>query len=326
MLDINKYISFSDEFNINFKNCLIGYLKEYNKILNESKLNNLINFINNGIIELSCDGEFIKFDGNTDEYYYISDILICQKGKNDPLLKFLTGKLRSVSYEIKYLEGIKKYILNFNKMFKYITKNTLSYRVGKIINMNITDLSEIASESNYAYLDNIYEIINGKEVRKILLADDGVQIYKLDFGQYGIYIGQSKNIKERMRGHKNQAKLGNHCYILNELYKSDYEYFCECINNYQILEKPKIVDYVIGGYSSTSFEYDSQIKALRNGEKLLGRQCWDKDFKQYLAERVTPQEYQELLKKSFEINNNPNIEGSYSTYNPCYKGKMNKYY
>ena len=56
MLDINKYISFSDEFNINFKNCLIDYLKEYNKILNESKLNNLINFINNGIIELSCDG------------------------------------------------------------------------------------------------------------------------------------------------------------------------------------------------------------------------------------------------------------------------------
>ena len=65
----------------------------------------------------------------------------------------------------------------------------------------------------------------------------------------------------------------------------------------------------------TNAEYDEQINALRNGKKLLGKQCWDDDFRKYLAFNVDEYEYQELLAKSYVINNDPNKSSGYSTYN-----------
>lgn len=323
MNSINNLIEFSPESIKKLKIEFKKILNERNVVFNNSQINELYSFIDNGIIEVSDDGEFTSNDELI--YIYTSDVIIYQDGKKDPLSNATKNKIKKIpnAYNIKYLNGFKRYILNFNKLFLISTKNQYIY-CRSLFSLELDDLIEIASHSFSHYLNNIYLLQDGKRIRKIVIGDDGTQIYKIDFGEYGVYIGQSKNVKKRMNGHKSQARSRNHCYVLNKLYETNPDYFCQCLLNYKILEKPKIVDYAKNGYTSTSFEYDCQIKSLKNGEKLLGKQCWDIDFRKYLANHVDEYEYQELLLKSFEINNNPKIHNGYSTYNPCSKTFHNK--
>ena len=137
-------------------------------------------------------------------------------------------------------------------------------------------------------------------------------IYKIDFGDYGVYIGQTQNIKNRMNTHKNTAKNFEHCYVLNMLYKTNKDLFLKALDNVEIIRTFDTYEYFS---EVTNAEYDEQINALRNGEKLLGKQCWDDDFRKYLAFNVDEYEYHELLAKSYLINNDPNKNSGYSTYN-----------
>ena len=323
MTDINQLIEFSTDSITKLKNGLKETLNKYNEVFTESQLSEVYSFIDNGNIEIVNNGYFnMKNDNNFD---YISDILICQKAKKEILSNNIKSKLRKVTntYNIQYLNGFKKYILNYNCLFHCATKCKYNF-IKKIFTLNFDEIIDIASSTQKHYLDNIYVTDDNNKKRKIIVGDDGVQIYKIDFGKYGVYIGQSVNLKKRMNGHKNQARTNDHCYVLNQLYKTDYEYFCECLSNYKVLEKPKIIDYVQGGYTSTCFEYDCQIEALLNGERLLGKQCWDIDFRKYLATHVSEYEYQKLLKRSFEINRDPDMDSGYSTYNPCSKKFQNQ--
>ena len=165
---------------------------------------------------------------------------------------------------------------------------------------------------------------DGKYEQKCLCVNNEISVYRIDFGEYGVYIGQSKDVKKRMNGHKNQAKKGNHCYVLNELFKKDEDFFMNALKNVQIVEMPMYTDYKGSRYTVTDFEYENQVEALKNGEKLLGKQCWDTDFRDYLAHHVDEYEYQELLEKSYQINKDPNNPNGYSTYNPCAKRLYNK--
>ena len=115
-----------------------------------------------------------------------------------------------------------------------------------------------------------------------------------------------------MNTHKNTAKNFEHCYVLNMLYKTNKDLFLKALDNVEIIRTFDTYEYFS---EVTNAEYDEQINALRNGKKLLGKQCWDNDFRKYLAFNVDEYEYHELLAKSYLINNDPNKNSGYSTYN-----------
>lgn len=318
MINIDKYLDYSDK-NINdVKEAFKYVLSKNNEWLDETQLDEIYSFIDNGIIDFSNSGFFLKNEENG-KYDFISDVSVYQNAKKEIFSSKTKSKIKNqpgIYTIINY--GVKKYILNLNRLFEYATKKKKSF-YARHFSASLDDLIDIASDNGVYCLDNVFEMKDKKRIRKVVIGDRNIQIYKIDFGKYGVYIGQSKNVEKRMSGHKNHAKKKEHCFILNQLYENDKDYFCKCLENYQILEKPKIVNYEDCIRSTTDIEYSYQIEALRNGERLLGKQCWDKDFRQYLATHVDEYEYQELLEKSFEINNDPNLHDGYSTYNPYAK-------
>lgn len=319
-MDITKEIIENiDEDNL--KNMLKSSLVKNNIELNKKCLDEMLEFIDNCKFEISESYKFIKVP-DKNEYNIVSFVYIYQEGTKCPISPSLTSKLKDIRTKGCYRiiptnNRTKKYWISFQHAYSFFCKKGISYSFGSV---TFDELSEYVNE----YKDGCYDLIfdtdeNGNVVRKILYTNNKTSIYKIDFGEYGVYIGQTKNINSRMSGHRGQASKGKHCYTLNELYKNDRELFNKALKNVQILDTPSYLDYVKHGNAITNIEYNYQIEALRNGEKLLGKQCWDEDFRSYLARNVDEYEYQELLARSFEINNDPNNPNGYSTYNPFAK-------
>ena len=325
MTIVENIIQNIDENDI--KDMLKQSLSQYNVVLNEKCLNEMLTFIDESKIEISNNYSFLKNPNKKDEYIITSLIGIYQESTKCPISSALQSKLRDIRtkgcYRIHPLENrIKRYWISLKHAYSFFCDKIIGYPLGTV---TFDEVKEYVNECKDGCYDLIYDTDeNGKKIRKILYTKDMVSIYKIDFGEHGIYIGQSKKVKTRMGGHRGQVSKGKHCYILNQLYKNDRKAFIEALNNVQILDTPNYLDYVRHGNAITNLEYSYQIEALRNNEKLLGKQCWDEDFRSYLAHNVDEYEYQELLAKSYQINNDPNNPNGYSTYNPCAKRLQNK--
>lgn len=308
------------------KDLLKTSLKQNNIELNEKCLNEMLEFIDNCQIEISEKYSFIKIP-NKDEFVITAWIFIYQEGTKCPISSALQSKLRDVRtkgcYRVFHGENrIKKYWISFQHAYSFFCGKGVSYSLGSL---TFDELVDYVNECRGGHYNLIYEMDeNKKRVRKTLHTKDIISIYKIDFGEHGVYIGQSKNVKTRISGHKNQASKGKHCYVLNELYKNDFDTFYKSLKNVQILDNATYLDYVEHDNAIRNLEYSYQVEALRNGEKLLGKQCWDTDFRDYLAHHVDEYEYQELLEKSYQINKDPDNPNGYSTYNPCAKRLYNK--
>lgn len=237
--------------------------------------------------------------------------------------KFSIGKLIKEGIILPNEEDETQYIFSYNAYHQYgVNNSTLSLfdRVSK---------DDVPYEEDDVIIRHFYQTKQGvkeyfpdkgevpPEIKKDIKKPK--YIYKINFGEYGVYIGQTQNIKSRMNGHKNDAKKNEHCYVLNELYRNNNDFFLEALNKVEIIKTFETYEY---HSEVTKAEYNAQIDALRNGEKLLGRQCWDDDFRNYLAYNVDEYEYHELLAKSYLINNDPNKHGGYSTYNERTKSEQ----
>lgn len=308
------------------KKIMMSLLVQHNKVLDEKNLCELLDYIKNSTIKLGEKYAFFK-DYESDVYKLNTTISFYQTGTKEIISPSLRSKFKNGKgydcYDIIYLSGKNKmYIFSFDNLFSFLSEGLCYYHHFTIFTFD--ELVQFVKEHG-GYCCHIYEKNeNGKYEQKSICIENGISVYRIDFGEYGVYIGQSKDVKKRMGAHKSQAKKGNHCYVLNELFNKDENFFMNALKNVQIIEMPIYTEYKGGRYTVADFEYDLQINALRNGEKLLGRQCWDTDFRDYLAHNVDEYEYQELLEKSYQINKDPNNPNGYSTYNPCAKRLYNK--
>lgn len=308
------------------KKIMMSVLIKHNKVLDEKHLRELLDYLENSRIQLGSKFVFFK-DSENDIYKMNTSIAFYQTGTKEIISQSLRSKFKNSKgckcYDIIHMGGKdKRYMFSFDELFTYLSEG-LSY-LHYFTNFTFDELVDFV-KGRGGHFSRIYEKNkDGKYEQKCLCVNNEISVYRIDFGKYGVYIGQSKDVKKRMNGHKNQAKKGNHCYVLNELFKKDEDFFMNALKNVQIIEMPMYTDYKGSRYTVTDFEYENQVEALRNGEKLLGKQCWDTDFRDYLAHHVDEYEYQELLEKSYQINKDPNIDSGYSTYNPCAKRLYNK--
>lgn len=311
------YIIDNDYFNIKYdenkiKTDIKNVLIENNKLLTDKQLNELLLFIDNENISIDNEYTFIK-QYKDDKFALCGEILIYYIGTKQKLSYNLIKKINKAYHVSLNPSGDKIYKINFNQLFCIISDAVYFHQFKKDISCDEI-IEYVKTSLGKTYYTKIFELSeNDDYIRKSICLSDKI-VYKIDFGPYGIYIGQTKDLKKRLQTHKSTAKNRRHCYVLNELYNNDEDFFNKSItNNVEIIEKPVYIDYSNGYYSITDFEYDLQIEALRNGERLLGKQCWDKDFKEYLSKHVNIDECQLLLSRSYEINRDPNIDGGIHT-------------
>ena len=312
-----------DKVKENLKNIVF---KEYSKSVGK-----LIRRDYNIIIKIIDDGDL--YDILEDNYYIYNDLddakqefdIVAEINDLSKYSKYSVSKLIKENVITTYEDDKEKNIFSLSKYIQYVNGKT-----GLILCRSIPKNEVPYNDENVT----IRYFNTHKKGAKEYFPDKGETppslqkkvkpkkyIYKIDFGEYGVYIGQTQNIKNRMNTHKNTAKNFEHCYILNMLYKTDKDLFLNALDNVKILCTFDTYKYLS---EVTNAEYDAQIDALRNGEKLLGKQCWDDDFRKYLAFNVNEYEYQELLARSYEINNDPNNPNGYSTYNPLAKRIQNR--
>lgn len=309
--DYMKQIDIND-----LKEHIKSELTKYNTRLDDECLKCLLTFIDNSEIRFTDDtNSFVKIDD--DKYGVYSYIWLYQFGDEEPFIPALYDIFQDVKALRCYRSGNTKdgriHVLHFNYAFKFLCNYR---RFISAETFTLKELVDYADEYCNGYCDNIIEFTGEeKGIAKVICTPKYISVYKIDFGNHGVYIGQTKNVKTRMSGHKSQASKGKHCYVLNELYKNDLDTFIKALKNVQILDRPIYLDAKKNKNIITPIEYSYQIEALRNGEKLLGRQCWDDDFRWYLGQNVDEYEYQELLAKSYQINKDPNNSNGYSTRN-----------
>ena len=279
----------------------------------------------NTIIKIIDDGDL--YDILEDNYYIYNDLddakqefdIVTEIKDLSKYSKYSVSKLIKEDVITTYEDDKGKYIFSLSKYIQYINGKT-GLMLCRSIPKNEVPFNDENVTIRYfnTHKKGAKEYFPDKGETPAPLPKENEKkkpkkyIYKIDFGEYGIYIGQTQNIKNRMNTHKNTAKNFEHCYVLNMLYKTDKECFLNALDNVEILRTFDTYNYLS---DVTNAEYDAQIDALRNGEKLLGKQCWDDDFRKYLAFNVDEYEYHELLAKSYVINNDPNKSSGYSTYN-----------
>ena len=294
--------------------------KEYSRSVGKlirRDYNTIIKIINDGCLYDILEDYYFVYDDLDDAKQQFDTIIEINDISKDP--KYSVSKLIKEGIITNYEDDKDKYILSFSTYIQYINgkkelilcrsipKDEVPYSNKNAIIRYFNTHNKGAKEYFPDKGETPPPLLENKEKIK-----PKKYIYKIDFGEYGIYIGQTQNIKNRMNTHKNTAKNFEHCYVLNMLYKTDKECFLNALDNVEILRTFDTYKYLS---DVTNAEYDAQIDALRNGEKLLGKQCWDDDFRKYLAFNVDEYEYHELLAKSYVINNDPNKSSGYSTYN-----------
>ena len=311
---------------------LKDFLCKHNVVLNDECLNGMLDFID------KCETKFIrpyKFiqcsKTKTDEFYLTADISLSLLTNTCPFSPTVKSQLEML--KLGNNKTLPLYVARHPKncedssLILYYMLNGCIFKLCNekptptvLLKVTLEDIIEYANETGDACH---FEIISKDDTihNKVFYGENNILskkvVYKIDFGEYGIYIGQTKNIATRMEGHKNSAKNKTHCYVINTLYKNNPILFENALSNVKILDKPMLLDKMDGFDGITTLEYQYQVEALRNGEKLLGRQCWDNDFKKFLSYCVDENEYLELLEKSYVINNNPKINKGYSKYNAC---------
>ena len=304
-------------------------LKKYNSRLNNEQLTNFFEYIDTCEIKLHTDDyHFVKT--GEDEYSIYAPMRMYYVGKNEIFSSSLHDIMKNSEargcYQVRpnYKNSEDTlYHTHFVMAFKFLCGRPYYLPIKAL---TFDELVQHANDFYNGYLDGIIEPSENGMMRKVICTKESMFIYKIDFGEYGVYIGQSNNIKTRMSGHRSSASKGKHCYVLNELYKHNRDLFNTALKNVSILDRPiyfnepKHTDENV----ITNLEYSFQLEALRNGEKLLGRQCWDESFRHYLALHTNEYEFQELLAKSFQINKDPNNNNGYSTHNPFAKEINNR--
>lgn len=279
-----------------------------NVLLDDECLNEVLDFIDDS--EVMIDNTNVHFLTSDYKNFTTAFEVIFKKGKDS--LGF-SDKLQS---ELK-----KMFPKHFTQdvIYLYMIRRFCNFNWFRITRKTITFDALISHIDTYykGVYDFIFECNSDDKMKhKSLFTPTAKYIYKIDFGEHGVYIGQTKNVKSRMSSHKRDAKNGNHCYAMNELYKNHPTLFENAIKNVTILDRPLFFDFSRVRNGITSLEYQYQVEALQNGERVLGRQCWDDDFRNYLAYNVDEFDYQKLLAWSYEINNDPNINKGYSLENP----------
>ena len=279
----------------------------------------------NTIIKIIDDGDL--YDILEDNYYIYNDLddakqefdIVTEIKDLSKYSKYSVSKLIKEDVITTYEDDKGKYIFSLSKYIQYINGKT-GLMLCRSIPKNEVPFNDENVTIRYfnTHKKGAKEYFPDKGETPAPLPKENEKkkpkkyIYKIDFGDYGVYIGQTQNIKNRMNTHKNTAKNFEHCYVLNMLYKTNKDLFLKALDNVEIIRTFDTYEYFS---EVTNAEYDEQINALRNGKKLLGKQCWDDDFRKYLAFNVDEYEYHELLAKSYLINNDPNKNSGYSTYN-----------
>lgn len=287
------------------------YSRRHIHKINDGDFQNVYRFIKNGTVKMVSEDTYFVYD-DTDSAFRQENVIINFTDTTKKARKTIEKMIALNVISETSNEGA-KYCFNYNVFLghlvgsdkyytgRYISKTDVPYNADGVKIRYFT-----ASKGGEEYFPN-----ENKTPSPVNSSLPKKYIYKIDFGEYGVYIGQTENIRKRMNGHKNSAKKETHCYILNELYRADKDYFQKCLDNVQILN-----EFSTYAHPSdvTNLEYQYQVECLRNGEKLLGKQCWDEKFRNYLSYYVDEYEYQELLYKSFKVNGSPYM-GGYSTYN-----------
>lgn len=124
-------------------------------------------------------------------------------------------------------------------------------------------------------------------------------VYLIDFGNGYCYIGQSNNCTDRMVKHKNEKRiLRDKSQTAINLFMADKKAWRKSVDNHEIVKRfPEAHDFEI-----TDFEYELQLKVLKEGKKLLGKQYSDMAFKLWLKIKLGKDEALRIIELSRSIN------------------------
>ena len=92
-------------------------------------------------------------------------------------------------------------------------------------------------------------------------------IYLVDLGDYGVYIGSTKDIPQRFRVHISDFKKGKHSSrIINKIAETDLDFLISRFNN------PQILYATLNGSKKERDDKEREIQAMYidNGYRVLG--------------------------------------------------------
>ena len=107
-------------------------------------------------------------------------------------------------------------------------------------------------------------------------------IYRITWEGGYCYIGQTINPYSRRLLHKQKSDIyKNKSKTAIALYNKNPEKWCKSVDNMEVIHEFKGL-YIPNTLEATAQEYDLQVASLLSGEKLLGKQYADKNFKLYV--------------------------------------------
>lgn len=159
-------------------------------------------------------------------------------------------------------------------------------------------INTMCKECTSKYKKGRTEANNGYSRKNRAKNTHNAVIYKINFIDGYVYIGQTINVTERKKSHKALSKVYDKSPMAIRLFEKDREAWKKCIDNMEIIKE-------FGSESDveiTEFEYELQLQALLEGEKLLGKQYKDMAFKLWTKTKLGLEEAFNIIQISKVIN------------------------